>query len=203
MNKYDVIVWTDGSNDKAGHGGAAAICISKNGKMLKVTHGQMTGATNQKMELMGAIIALKRLWWNADPVVSARTRGSKRVLIYSDSAYLTNCFIEGWIEGWRRKNWRKYDGEEVKNREFWETLEALVIQYLEVKFVLIKGHAGNRNNELADYHAGLARVAMVGRDANVQRLVREGRSSEVASDTLAEASLRPRKPRRRGNRRRI
>lgn len=203
MNKYDVSIWTDGSNDKAGHGGAAAICLTRKGRVEIVTYGQMTNATNQKMELMGAVIGLKRLWWNADPLVSARTRRSKRVLIYSDSAYLTNCFIEGWIEGWRRRGWRKSDGGEVKNREIWETLEALVIQYKEVKFVHVKGHAGNKNNELADHHAGLARISMVGRDENARRLIAEGRTDELAPDTLVQASSRPRQRGRRGRRRSV
>lgn len=199
MPRYDVTIWTDGSNDRAGHGGAAAVCISNSGKTHIETYGQMTGATNQKMELMGAVIGLRRVWWNVDPLVSARTRSQKRVLIYSDSAYLTNCFIQGWIPTWRRKGWKNSGGEDVKNRELWETLEALVISYKDVKFIHVKGHAGNKNNELADHHAGLARIAMLSRDRNVQALIAAGRVDEIAPDALAESSSHPRK---RGSRRR-
>jgi ribonuclease HI len=199
---YDVVIWTDGSNDKAGHGGAAAVCIARSGKMHIETYGQMTEATNQKMELMGAIIGLKRCWWNADPKASALKRSRKRVLIYSDSAYLTNCFIQGWIPNWRRKGWRNGEGNPVANQELWETLDALVSLYKEVKFVHVKGHAGNKNNELADQHAGLARISMVGRDENAKRLVAEGRADELAPDARSQASSRPRKRRASGRRRR-
>lgn len=202
MTIYDVTIWTDGSNDRAGHGGAAAVCIAQNGKMHIETYCQMTGATNQMMELMGAIIGLKRCWWNVDLEASALKRSRKRVLIYSDSAYLTNCFIQGWIPNWRRNGWRKSDSAIVKNRELWETLEALVLMYKEVTFVLIKGHAGNKNNELADHHAGLARISMVGRDMNVRRLIAGGRVDEIALDARPQASSRPRKRGGRSSRRR-
>jgi ribonuclease HI len=197
MNDYDVTIWTDGSNDSDGHGGAAAVCIARNGKRQIVTHAEMSGATNQTMELMGAIIGLRRCWWDSDPIASGKKRRSKRVLIYSDSAYLTNCFIQGWIEGWRKRDWRRYDGKPVKNQALWETLESLVIMYKEVKFVHVKGHSGNKNNELADYHAGLARVSMVGRDKNVQRLVVAGRVDEVAPDSRPKQKPRRRRARRR------
>lgn len=181
--EYDVTIWTDGSNDKHGHGGAAAVCVSKDGKRHIETYAEMRGATNQTMELMGAIIGLRRCWYDPDPIVSERKRRSKRVLVYSDSAYLTNCFIDGWIEGWRRRGWRKSDGKPVKNRALWETLEALVITYKEVKFIHIRGHSGNVNNELADKQAGLARISMVSRDKNVQMLIEAGRIDEVSPDS--------------------
>jgi ribonuclease HI len=198
-NRYDVTIWTDGSNDKEGHGGAAAVCFSRSGKRHIETYGEMRGATNQTMELMGAIIGLRRCWYDPDPLVSGRKRGSKRVLIFSDSAYLTNCFIQGWIPTWRKRGWRKGDGNPVKNRELWETLEALVILYKEVKFVHIRGHMGNANNELADHHANLARISMVGRDRNVQRLVAEGRIDEVAPDS--RPPVRKERSKRRARRR--
>lgn len=180
--KYDVTIWTDGSAWE-GFGGAAAVCVSQSGKRHIETYAEMKGATNQTMELMGAIIGLRRCWYDPDPLASGRKRRSKRVLIYSDSAYLTNCFIQGWIPNWRRRGWRKADGKPVANRALWETLDTLVIMYKEVKFIHIRGHSGNKNNELADHHAGLARVSMVGRARNVQRLVDAGRIDEIAPDS--------------------
>jgi ribonuclease HI len=191
----DVSIWTDGSNDKQGHGGAAAVCVAANGKRHIETYGEMSGATNQTMELMAAIIGLKRLWWDADPLKAARKRSKKTIVIYSDSAYLVNCFNDDWIASWVQRSWRKGDGKPVANRALWETLEALVVEYKVVKFVLIKGHAGNVNNELADRHANMARVAMVGREQNVKRLVRAGRIDEVAPDSRPQRRSGPRRHR--------
>lgn len=120
------------------------------------------------MELMGAIIGLNRLWWRADKFESAKIRKRKVLVVYSDSAYLVNCFLQGWIPNWRRRDWRKADGKPVANREFWETLENLVEQYKEVRFVHVKGHNGTANNELADQQAVLARESMRGRAMNAK-----------------------------------
>jgi ribonuclease HI len=199
---YDVTIWTDGSNDKEGHGGCAAVCVAKSGKRHIETWGVMEGATNQTMELMAAIIGLRRCWWDLDPLVSGRKRRSKRVLIYSDSAYLTNCFIQEWIPNWRRRGWRKGDGKPVANRWFWETLESLVIDFKEVKFVHIKGHAGNVNNELADREANKARVSMAARELNSRWFFETGRKDELAPDAREFAEKHSRKrPKRRPRRR--
>lgn len=144
------------------------------------THGELDGSTNQTMELQAAILGLSRCWYDPDPIKAGNKRRSKRVLIYSDSAYLTNCFIQGWIPKWRNKDWKNSEGKPVANRPMWETLDSLVSLYKEVKFVHVKGHAGNRLNELADHHAGLARISMAARAVNIQHLVEEGRIDEIA-----------------------
>lgn len=178
MSGYDAYVWTDGSSDREGFGGCAAVLVTPRGRTMTVTDGAYN-TTNQKMELMGAIIALKELWWRADHNQSAEIRARKRVLIYSDSAYLVNCFKEGWIDNWRRRDWRRGDGKPVKNREFWETLESLVIEYKKVSFIHIRGHQGNKYNERADEHASYARVSFKARKANVDRILARGREDEV------------------------
>lgn len=168
MPNWDVIVHTDGSCWD-GHGGAAAILeTTQTRKRILVTRGEMEQSTNQRMELLAAIIALDRLWWKADKFRSARARRTKSVIIYSDSAYLVNCFKDGWIENWRRRGWRTSAGKEVKNRELWETLENLVVQYKRVAFVHIRGHQGNALNELADQHAVKTRISMAGRAARLR-----------------------------------
>lgn len=169
MKDYDAVIWTDGSCSKDGCGGAAAVLVSKKGKRLVVHNGSPAPTTNQRMELWAAIIGLNQLWWRGDRFESARIRRTKRVLLYSDSAYLTNCFIQQWIPTWRARGWKKADGKPVKNQEFWETLENFVEQFREVVFIHVKGHAGNSNNELADHHAVLARTSMQARAINVER----------------------------------
>jgi ribonuclease HI len=147
LTKFDAQIWTDGSQDKEGYGGCAAIITVPSGKQLVLTSGALAPTTNQRMELLAPIIALNRLWWRSDPFHAAKTRSDKRVVIISDSAYLTNCFKQNWIVTWRRNDWITSKGAEVKNRVLWETLENLVVQYQEVKFVHVHGHNGDAMNE--------------------------------------------------------
>lgn len=161
----DAEVWTDGACDKDGFGGCAAVLIAKNGKRLVLTDGSVA-TTNQRMELMAAIVGLNRLWWKADKFEARSVRRTKTVVIYSDSAYLVNCFLQEWIPAWRSRGWRKAGGGAVANQEYWETLENLVEQYKKVKFIHIKGHNGVPNNELADQQAVLARESMRSREKN-------------------------------------
>jgi ribonuclease HI len=72
--------------------------------------------------------------------------------LYSDSAYIVNCFHKDWISGWIKKNWRTASGEPVKNKELWQELISLTETH-KVTFHKVKGHAddfyNNRCDELA------------------------------------------------------
>lgn len=198
----DAVIWTDGSCVKE-VGGCAAILIARNGKIMIVTDGELPRTTNQRMELLAAVIGLRRLWWRADPDASARIRSKKRVEVYSDSAYLTNCFIEGWIPNWRRKNWKGTKGKSVKNRELWETLEALVDQYKEVKFYHVLGHSGHAMNEEADRQANLARISFATRSVRLKRdknrdIEEANRSARALRGTGAGAAVQAVSRRRHG-----
>ena len=74
------------------------------------------------------------------------------LVIYSDSAYTING-ITNWINGWRANGWMTASKTPVKNKELWVTLDNM-LQVLndqcEVKFVKVKGHAGNKWNEVCD-----------------------------------------------------
>jgi ribonuclease HI len=98
------------------------------------------------MELMAAIGALAAL---------KRTRCWK-VKIYSDSAYLVNCFKQQWYLKWQANGWMNYRNKPVANRELWETLESLVVLF-DVEFEHVKGHAGHPINERVDRLASEAR----------------------------------------------
>lgn len=112
----------------------------------KVVTGWESDTTNQRMELMAAIGAFTAL---------KRTRRWK-VKVYSDSAYLVNCFNQGWYIKWRSNGWLNYRNKPVANRELWETLESLVVLF-DVEFEHVKGHAGNSINERVDRLASEAR----------------------------------------------
>lgn len=93
--------------------------------------------TNQRMELQAVLEALRAL---PGPVV-----------LYSDSAYVVNCFNERWYEGWLKRDWRTAQRKPVANRDLWEPLIDLYLpRRREIEFVWIKAHAGNEMNELVD-----------------------------------------------------
>lgn len=99
--------------------------------------GYEPSTTNQRMELLAALEAIRSL-------------GSRyRITIFSDSAYLINCFEDRWYVGWRTRGWRTAEGKPVSNRDIWEPLIELVLAR-GVKFVKVKGHSGNVGNDYVD-----------------------------------------------------
>ena len=93
--------------------------------------------TNNRMELMAAIIGLEAL------------RKPCRVDLYSDSKYLTDAFNQKWIDSWQKKNWKTSSGSAVKNRELWERLLRAMEPHA-VSFHWVKGHDGHPENERCD-----------------------------------------------------
>jgi len=103
---------------------------------VKEIHGGERHTTNNRMEMMAAIMALEGL----KRPIKAR--------IHTDSQYLRNG-ITKWIKTWRRNGWRTADKQPVKNVELWQRLEAAIERH-EVHWVWVRGHAGNPGNERAD-----------------------------------------------------
>ena len=131
----DVNLYTDGAcRGNPGPGGWGAILTY--GKYEKEMSGGERETTNNRMELMAAIMGLRAL------------KESCRVTLYSDSKYLTDAFLLGWVDSWRQKGWKR-GKEELKNVELWEELYSLVEKH-EVDFVWIKGHNGHPYNERCD-----------------------------------------------------
>lgn len=147
MTTTNITIFTDGSSSPADKSGGWAALLLANGRE-KIVTGHEANSTNQRMELMAAIGALAAL---------KRTRRWK-VKLYSDSAYLVNCFQQQWYVKWRANGWLNYRNKPVANRELWETLESLVVLY-DVEFIHVKGHAGHALNERVDGLASEARRA--------------------------------------------
>ena len=66
----------------------------------------------------------------------------------SDSAYVVNAIVKGWLYAWKLNGWRTSRGEEIKNKDLWNVLYDLLFEG--IKFIKIKGHSGNTFNELVD-----------------------------------------------------
>ena len=134
--KKQIKIYTDGAcSGNPGPGGYGAILMY--GENIKEISGGEANTTNNKMELMAAIVALETL---KEPC---------EVELYSDSAYLVNAYNQNWIEGWKKKNWKNSTKQEVKNRELWERLEKQTSIH-NVKFIKVKGHSDNEYNNRCD-----------------------------------------------------
>jgi ribonuclease HI len=111
--------------------------------------GAEPDTTNQRMELLAASTAVQAL------------DGPLRVV--SDSAYVVNCFKQGWWKGWLAKGWRNSQRQPVANRDLWEPFIELVNARGDVEFVWVKGHSGHRLNDAADRLATAAASEQRGR----------------------------------------
>ncbi|MDR3216326.1 MAG: ribonuclease HI [Clostridiaceae bacterium] len=131
-----VTVYTDGAcSGNPGAGGYGAILIY-NSDERAISGGERL-TTNNRMEMTAVIAALNLL---KEPC---------KVKIYSDSAYVVNAVSEGWVFGWRSSGWRTAGGEDVKNRDLWEKLLALLSTH-ETEFLKVKGHSDNEYNNRCD-----------------------------------------------------
>ena len=128
-------IYTDGSClSNPGNGGWAAI-ININGEIKKIS-GNEKNTTNNRMELMAPINALKNIN-SKDPIE-----------IFTDSKYVKNGITE-WINTWVLNNWKTSKKEDVKNKDLWLELHKLN-QSLNVKWNWVKAHAGDTLNEEVD-----------------------------------------------------
>ena len=128
-------IYTDGSClSNPGNGGWAAI-IKMNGEIKKIS-GNEKNTTNNRMELMAPINALKNIN-SKDPIE-----------IFTDSKYVKNG-ITGWINTWVLNNWKTSKKGDVKNKDLWIELYKLN-QSLNVKWNWVKAHAGDPLNEEVD-----------------------------------------------------
>lgn len=131
----EVQLYTDGAcRGNPGRGGWGAILVY--GKYEKELSGGEVETTNNRMELMAAIAGLEAL------------KESCSVTLYSDSKYLVDAFLLGWVEAWREKGWTR-GKDELKNPDLWERLYDLTKKHT-VTFVWVKGHNGHDYNERCD-----------------------------------------------------
>lgn len=140
-DNFDVIIYSDGAcKDNPGIGGYGYI-IDILGKKNEGMGAELV-TTNNRMELMGPIVALESL---VQP---------SRIKAVTDSQYVTKGMSE-WIEGWIAKGWRNAAKKPVKNQDLWLRLlkQSKIHQ---ISWVWVKGHAGHVENERCDFLANEA-----------------------------------------------
>jgi len=144
----NVTIYTDGSarGNPDGPGGYGCVLqyIDSKGTLHERTYSAgYKKTTNNRMELMAAIVGLEALTKPCN------------VTLVSDSKYLTDAFNQKWIDTWLRKNWKTAGNNPVKNVDLWKRLLKAKEMH-QVTFVWIKGHDGHPENERCDMLATTA-----------------------------------------------
>ena len=153
-NLTHVIIHTDGACRKnPGPGGWGAILRAQgkhDGKYKKIL-GSEPESTNNRMELMAAIMALRNL--------------KRRTLVdlHTDSKYVQQGIIE-WMDGWKKRGWKTAAKKPVKNKDLWQELDKEADRH-DINWHWIKAHAGHVDNELADELANEAIDIMLAEQA--------------------------------------
>jgi ribonuclease HI len=140
MNRSQVNIWTDGAcKGNPGMGGWGALL--RQGPHEKILYGGEAGTTNNRMELMAVIEALKALKRPCD------------VVVHTDSQYVQKGMSE-WLPNWKRRGWLTADKKPVKNADLWKQLDEQVAEHV-LTWRWVRGHAGDPGNERADELANM------------------------------------------------
>ena len=142
-------IYTDGGcQGNPGPGGWAYLIIRTGDEILREAYGAEEDTTNNRMELRAVIEALKTLK-SLDGV-------PKKASLYTDSQYVQKGISE-WIHKWKQNSWRTTDRKPVKNQDLWLILDELATkkadasaEALTIEWVWVRGHSGNKYNELCD-----------------------------------------------------
>ena len=136
----ELFAYTDGAcSGNPGPGGWGVLLRAMDGDTVvkeRELKGGEAETTNNRMELMAAIMALETLGRAAS------------LTVVTDSAYVKNG-VTGWIHGWKRNGWKTAAKKPVKNAELWQRLDEAQARH-DVHWEWIKGHAGHPENERAD-----------------------------------------------------
>jgi ribonuclease HI len=131
-----VNIYIDGACSGNPGPGGYGIIIEYRGQ-IKEKSGGFSNTTNNRMEIMAAIVALESL------------KEKCSVRIFSDSQYVVNAITKGWVKRWKSNGWMRNRKEKALNPDLWERLLRLYDRH-EVEFNWIRGHEGHEENERCD-----------------------------------------------------
>lgn len=131
----NIIIYTDGAcKGNPGPGGWGVFMKYKENE--KELYGGETSTTNNRMELMAAIMALEAL------------KKQSTVALHTDSKYVLQGITE-WMENWKKRGWKTAAKKPVKNEDLWRRLD-LAIEPHDINWIWVKGHSGDAGNDKAD-----------------------------------------------------
>ena len=129
-------IYTDGAcSGNPGPGGWGAVIFDNDNNQTNIS-GKEKNTTNNRMEILAAIMALKKI------------KSNSQITIYTDSTYVKNGITE-WMFNWKKNDWKTASKKPVKNKDLWIKLDKLC-QNNKVSWKWVKGHATNKYNNLAD-----------------------------------------------------
>jgi ribonuclease HI len=131
-------IYTDGacSNNQSEENSGGWGAILEYGSHRKELYGGEKNTTNNRMEMTALLRAF-----------NAITKDGQQIEIFSDSAYLVNCFRERWYENWLKNDWKTAGKKPVENKELWEA----ILPYLKrhkIKFYRVKGHINLKSKKI-------------------------------------------------------
>ena len=130
------IIYTDGAcSGNPGPGGWGAVIFDENKKQINIS-GKETMTTNNRMELLAPIMAIKRI------------KEKSEITVYTDSTYLKNG-ITDWIKKWEKNGWKSSSNQPIKNKDLWLELNNLSSEH-KISWNWVEGHSNNEFNNLAD-----------------------------------------------------
>jgi len=133
MTDSTTVVFTDGACAGNPGRGGWAWAVSPDGEPSG--SGGAAHTTNQRMELQAVLEALRALPGD--------------LLIVSDSTYVVHCFRDRWWVKWKANGWKNSQKQPVANTDIWMPLVELV-QQRQPSFRWVKGHSGDKMNDLVD-----------------------------------------------------
>ena len=129
-------IYTDGAcSGNPGPGGWGAVIFDNDNNQTNIS-GKEKNTTNNRMEILAAIMALKKI------------KSNSQITIYTDSTYVKNGITE-WMLNWKKNDWKTASKKPVKNKDLWIKLDKLC-EKNKVSWKWVKGHAANKYNNLAD-----------------------------------------------------
>ena len=129
-------IYTDGAcSGNPGPGGWGAVIFDNDNNQTNIS-GKEKNTTNNRMEILAAIMALKKI------------KSNSQIIIYTDSIYVKNGITE-WMFNWKKNDWKTASKKPVKNKDLWIKLDKLC-EKNKVSWKWVKGHATNKYNNLAD-----------------------------------------------------
>ena len=132
-------VFTDGAcSGNPGIGGWGVVILSNDSDPIFLKGGEIQ-TTNNRMELTATIKALKYF------------KEHQLITLITDSKYVKDG-IKSWIANWKKNGWRTTSKKPVKNKELWVELDSQISKH-NITWKWVKGHAGDRYNEKADFLA--------------------------------------------------
>ena len=129
-------IYTDGAcSGNPGPGGWGAVIFEENKKQINIS-GKEPMTTNNRMELLAPIMAIKGI------------KEKSEITVYTDSTYLKNG-ITDWIKKWEKNGWKSSNNQPVKNIDLWLELNKLCSEH-KISWNWVEGHSNNEFNNLAD-----------------------------------------------------